>query len=387
MNPQNSEDDNDSRLERKVRDLFIVGNPNDQSSENTYPMDHVSASSLKENSENAPANRKLWKSLGNCTDFSVAQNSPYAISYTSAKLLSGVHKVNVEDAMNGGRHIPFVLCYSSEVLFNQMTLIERDLLLAVDWKELVNMKWDEPLVPYNSWLRLLLDSSNKTQLQMVTLRFNLVTNWIISEILLCKDMNVRIMAITRFIHLAITCKRHQNYATMFQIMLALTAPIIKKLKSTWNRVDAGDLLIFKELKDTSSPHDNFRAIRVCMDTAIPSKGIIPFIALDLSDLNVNSERPNIVECPAEPESNSDNSESNDQSKAEEEEEEEEEPYELINFDKFRIRCTILKRILRLIDWSRLYKLKRNDEVLSKCLYISSLSQEEMDYCMDHLEEA
>ncbi|VEU19389.1 DEKNAAC100748 [Brettanomyces naardenensis] len=390
------------KLERKVRDLFIMHNPNndEESSDDVSEAeeDEKPSSDISEEPEHGTSVRLSRKDRAKYSSTLIKhepeRSSSFdmrSLSLTPKRFMYDTQLLSVQEAMYKGNHIPFVLSYESDAMFQQFTLIERDLLLEIDWKELVDMRWDKPLEPYSSWLRLLLDDSDKTALQMVTLRFNLVTNWIISEIVLCKELNVRILTISRFIHLASMCKRRQNYATMFQITLALTSPIVKKLRTTWSHLDAGELLILKELKDVTSPNNDFKAIRDEMDNVVPSKGIIPFMALDVSDLNVNSERPNIVESAA-PEKEGEGKDGKENRVGEEAnsnaaDNSGNEPYELVNFDKFRTRCTIFKRILRMIDWSKFYQLKRKDEVLSKCLYISSLSEEEMNYCLEHLTDA
>ncbi|KAF6013024.1 hypothetical protein HII12_001739 [Brettanomyces bruxellensis] len=379
MEPTHEEDINGSgeslntmeeqKLEDRVHDLFISSSPNavekgEEGGEKLFNHQRTPTSVSAGSSTRLKYSSVSLKHQPRSTSsFDIE-----SLKLTPKKLLYGTPLMSVQEAMYKGNHIPFILSYGSDVLFNQMTLIERDLLLSIDWKEILDTKWDKPIDPYSSWLRLLLDSVNKSGLEIITLRFNLVTNWIISEILLCKDLAVRVLTISRFIHLGIVCKKKQNYATMFQVTLALTAPIIKKLKSTWNAVDAGDLLVLKELKDATSPANNFKDIRDQMDVAVPSKGIIPFIALDLSDLTVNSERSDTIAVATDTDG-----------------EEAGEPYELINFDKFRTKCGILKRILRLIDWSKLYKLTENKEALSKCLYLSSMSEQEMEYCYAHLD--
>ena len=359
----------EQKLEDRVHDLFISSSPNavekgEDSGKKLFNHQRTPTSVSAGSSTRLKYSSVSLKHQPRSTSsFDIE-----SLKLTPKKLLYGTPLMSVQEAMYKGNHIPFILSYGSDVLFNQMTLIERDLLLSIDWKEILDTKWDKPINPYSSWLRLLLDSVDKSGLEIITLRFNLVTNWIISEILLCKDLAVRVLTISRFIHLGIVCKKKQNYATMFQVTLALTAPIIKKLKSTWNAIDAGDLLVLKELKDATSPANNFKDIRDQMDVAVPSKGIIPFIALDLSDLTVNSERSDTIAVATDTDG-----------------EEAGEPYELINFDKFRTKCGILKRILRLIDWSKLYKLTENKEALSKCLYLSSMSEQEMEYCYAHLD--
>ncbi|KAG7813871.1 hypothetical protein KL921_000145 [Ogataea angusta] len=342
LNDEHSQESDSSmdevKLERKVRDLFIQ-----------------------------PAATKTEQKAPTPYRFSVARRSVashvskftlQSLSNTPSKSLAVPSGLSVEEIMYKGTHVPFILGHESHVIAEQLTLIERDFLLEIDWHELVDLKWDKPLEPYNSWLRLLFDEQSKTGLRLITLRFNLATNWIISEILLCKSVALRALTLSRFIHVANNCLKMQNYSTVYQIVLALNSSIVKKLKSTWNTMDVGDLLLFKKLKDLCSPERNFAHFRAELRQIRASKGIIPFLALDLSDLTVNSERPTTTV----------------------------EEYELINIDKFRVSCGILKNMLRNIEYSKIYNFEKHPQLLSKCLYISCLSEQEMDYCYSHLEE-
>ncbi|KAG7712265.1 hypothetical protein KL930_000710 [Ogataea haglerorum] len=342
LNDEHSQESDSSldevKLERKVRDLFIQ-----------------------------PAATKTEQKAPTPYRFSVARRSVashvskftlQSLSNTPSKSLAVPSGLSVEEIMYKGTHVPFILGYESHVIAKQLTLIERDFLLEIDWHELIDLKWDKPLKPYNSWLRLLFDEQSKTGLRLITLRFNLATNWIISEILLCKSVALRALTLSRFIHVANNCLKMQNYSTVYQIVLALNSSIVKKLKSTWKTMDVGDLLLFKKLKDLCSPERNFANFRAELRQIRASKGIIPFLALDLSDLTVNSERPTTTV----------------------------EEYELINIDKFRVSCGILKNMLRNIEYSKIYSFQKHPQLLSKCLYISCLSEEEMDYCYSHLEE-
>lgn len=386
----------EKKLEKQVRDLYISNNNLNESEEQipTTPprnekveMNMISTHSFSKNRDNGTkltrvSTGKLLKddSEKSCFEMQSLLATPKALNISSQPILT------VSQVLKDELHIPFIFKYDSEKLANQMTLIERDIIMEVEWKELINLKWDQPLSPYNSWLRLLLDLSNKTGLQMITLRFNLVNNWIISEILLCKDFTLRVLAITRFIQLAQKCRKIQNYGTLFQIMLALNSEVMKKLKSTWIRIDPGTILRFKELKDLTSPKNNFKNYRDEIEKIIPSKGFIPFLPLELSDLTMYSEMPNIISSKVNTFSDSNrNSTSDELDSLEDFEDGPDSSYELVNFEKFTITGETVKKTLRYIEWSKFYSFETDNEVISKCLYISSLSEEDMEVCLKEIE--
>lgn len=269
---------------------------------------------------------------------------------------------NIHNVMGGGKHIPFILEFDLNKILNQFTLIERDILMDIDWKDLINLKFDKVLTPFNSWLRVLIDNESKTGVELVTLRFNLMTNWVKSEILLCKDLSLRILAITKFIELAWLGLQSQNFIIVFQIMFALNSEILKKLQSTWIRINPGSILKLKKLKDFTSSADNFKSYRNKLEDIQLSKGIIPFLPLDLSDLTTNSELPTVVKGEIE--------------------DDEDECYDLINFEKLQDGCKVVKNIIRMIEWSRFFKQEMDPILLSKCLYVGCLSEDEMLQCLE-----
>lgn len=295
-------------------------------------------------------------------------------------------KLSTTNAMENRTHISFVLGSDSRSLAEHFTMIEKDLLQEIDWRELIELNWNHELTPVNSWLEIIVNdtyySTNKG-VNLVISRFNLMVNWIISEILLTKREEDQINLISRFIHIAQNCFSLQNYSTLIQILLALNSEKVQKLKSTWVNLAPGDILMLKNLDEVSSPLRNFMNIRLCINKMKPSNGCIPFVGLYLSDLIFNAERPNYVKLIVKATELSDTSMkenteitastiSGDQMER------------LINFSKFRTSVHIVKSLSQCIEWSSYYDFKVNPELLSKCLYIKSLDEDEMNYCLSKL---
>ncbi|WEJ97443.1 Guanine nucleotide exchange factor lte1 [Yamadazyma tenuis] len=268
----------------------------------------------------------------------------------------------ISNVMADNTHISFVLSYTSEELSQHFTMVERDILQEIDWKELVELKWNKELTPVNSWLEIIVNeeyyNSNKG-VNLVIARFNLMVNWIISEVLLSKQQEERVQIISRFIHIAQSCLILQNYSTLMQILLALTSERLAKLRETWKSLPPGDILVLKNLEELASPVKNFLNLRVSINRIQPSRGCIPFVGLYLSDLIFNTERHKFI----------------DKGKT------------VVNFARFRTSVHIVKSLSQCIEWSSYYKLNVNNELLSKCLYIRSLDEDEMNYCLKNVTEA
>lgn len=270
-------------------------------------------------------------------------------------------ELNIENIFKFNHHISFILSYSSQELSEHFTIIERDILQEIDWKELIELKWNKDLDPVNSWLEIIVNEdyyNNNKGVNLVISRFNLMVNWIISEILLTHNQIERIGIISRFIHIADHCLKIQNYSTLMQILLALTSEKITKLKETWKSLNPGDILMLKNLEQLSSPLKNFINLRISINQIQPSKGAIPFVGLYLSDLIFNTERPKFIKSQNEP---------------------------IVNFARFRTSVHIVKSLSQCIEWSSYYNLSIDNELLSKCLYLRSLNEEEMNYCLDNIE--
>lgn len=300
----------------------------------------------------------------NYSNESKTSRSNLAESYQSPRLILQTFNVydnslSIDRIVSLGSHISFILSYSSQELTEHFTLIERDILQEIDWKELIELKWNKDLTPVNSWLEIIVNeeyyNSNKG-VNLVIARFNLMVNWIISEVLLTKQLDERVQIISRFIHIGQSCLQLQNYSTLMQILLALTSERLAKLRNTWKSLPPGDILILKNLEELASPVKNFLNLRVSINKIQPSKGCIPFVGLYLSDLIFNTERPKFVNKS------------------------------LVNFARFRTSVHIVKSLSQCIEWLTYYKFDIDNELLSKGLYIRSLDEDEMNYCIESLKD-
>lgn len=346
--------------------------------------------------------------------------------------------LTVENAIKNGSHVSFVLSCNSKSLAEHLTIIEKDMLQEIDWKELIELQWNKELTPVNSWLEIIVNESyyNKNKgVNLVIARFNLMVNWVISEILLTTTESEQIAIISRYIHVAYHCLAVQNFSTLMQIVLALTSEKVAKLKSTWKNLPPGDILTLKNLEALASPTKNFFKIRLCMNQLQPSRGCIPFVGLYLSDLIFNAERPKFVKTnnspleaptprlndpiPGPQRSQSTGGTPNmrpwsspnvmDNSVAStstltgpnapaafydsfegsvtigdltiNSNTSDGEREKMINFSRFRTSVHIVKSLSQCIEWSKKYEFDVNEELLRKCLYIKSLDEEEMNYCL------
>lgn len=269
------------------------------------------------------------------------------------------------------KHLPFILGQSSMTLAKQMTLIERDALSEIDWRELIDLRWSQSSQATPTWARYLSTckehtSRNKTigGVDLCISRFNLMVKWAASEIVLCENPLERVACVVKYIHLAQACRRMHNWATMYQITTALLQGDVSRLKQTWAQVPAAEMEVLKHLETLIMPMRNFANLRAEMEngTSNADAGCIPFIGLFTHDLIYNASKPAYAQQAAA--SVTVGHEAPQQEK-------------LINFDRYRTAASIVKSLLRMLDASSRYDFEPQPEVLSHCLWMACLDDAEI----------
>ncbi|AJO97707.1 Lte1p [Saccharomyces cerevisiae YJM1443] len=281
----------------------------------------------------------------------VSANVDVAVQAAQIQELIGQYRIHDSRLMisNNESHVPFILMYDSLSVAQQMTLIEKEILGEIDWKDLLDLKMKHEGPQVISWLQLLVRNETLSGIDLAISRFNLTVDWIISEILLTKSSKMKRNVIQRFIHVADHCRTFQNFNTLMEIILALSSSVVQKFTDAWRLIEPGDLLTWEELKKIPSLDRNYSTIRNLLNSVNPLMGCVPFIVVYLSDLSANAEKKDwILED------------------------------KVVNYNKFDTNVQIVKNFIQRVQWSKFYTFKVNHELLSKCVYISTLTQEEIN---------
>ncbi|KKY26317.1 putative low temperature essential 1 [Diplodia seriata] len=251
------------------------------------------------------------------------------------------------------RHIPFVLAYNSETLAEQLTIVEKDALDEIDWKELIELRWKQSSPQIRDWVEYL-RTQEPRGVDVVIARFNIMVKWAVSECVLTEDLEERVRCIVKYIHIADHARRLRNYATMYQLTVALLSADCARLTKTWDLVPAAERTTLQELESLVQPVKNFHNLRLEMETINLDDGCIPFIGIYTRDLIYNAQKPATVAA-----GDNDNSEP------------------LINFERHQTSATIVKNLLRLLEASTHYDLKPNSDIIPKCVWMAALTDEEI----------
>lgn len=289
-------------------------------------------------------------------------------------------------SMEYALHSSFVFGFDSYTIASHFTVIEKDLLQNVDWRDLIGLKWEKNMPTMHSWLEVFDENTSfekNNSINLIVCRFNLMVNWVESQIFLTKNLFERVALICKFIHISLSCFLLQNFSTLFQIVLGLTSYKIRKLRNTWKKVPFKDLKILEKLQEITSPSKNFSRLRVLMNCINPLKGCVPFLGLYLSDLVSNLEKNKILKTVNSRIVFASNSISNlkkDQRNIPNLTVRE----DIINFMKYRISTGIIKFLCQCIVWSLNYSMNVNYDLLSRCLYIETLTENESQFCFEFL---
>ncbi|XP_009871779.1 PREDICTED: ral guanine nucleotide dissociation stimulator-like 1, partial [Apaloderma vittatum] len=118
-------------------------------------------------------------------------------------------------------------------------------------------------------------------------QFNAVTKCVVSTILKTKELKTqqRAKIIEKWIHIAQECRMLKNFSSLRAIISALQSNSIYRLKKTWMCVSKDVMLVFEELSDIFSDHDNYLACR----ELLMKEGTSKFANLD-SSVKENQKR-------------------------------------------------------------------------------------------------
>ncbi|KFQ83486.1 Ral guanine nucleotide dissociation stimulator-like 1, partial [Phoenicopterus ruber ruber] len=118
-------------------------------------------------------------------------------------------------------------------------------------------------------------------------QFNAVTKCVVSTILQSKELKAqqRAKIIEKWIHIAHECRILKNFSSLRAIISALQSNSIYRLKKTWACVPKDIMLMFEELSDIFSDHDNYLTSR----ELLMKEGTSKFANLD-SSVKENQKR-------------------------------------------------------------------------------------------------
>ncbi|KAL7934845.1 hypothetical protein V8C35DRAFT_20724 [Trichoderma chlorosporum] len=317
-------------------------------------MSPIMMSPVMTNAERTLDPDQLWSRQPLSLSSELLQDAPYTAEHVPPRTSEALHSAPQQETPNTLKysiHLPFILAFESDILAQQFTLIEKDALNDIDWRELIEMNWRNATSnDSRSWVDFL-RNTNAHGVEVVVARFNIMVKWAISEIVLTQHIEERARCIIKLIHIAAHCRKYRNFATLAQLTIALSSAEVARLSKTWDLVPARDVNTLGELEALVTPSRNFYNLRAEMEVGSDG-GCIPFVGIYTHDLLFNAQRASeIASSPTTP--------------------------PLINFERCRIGAAVVKTLLRLLEASTRYTFQPIEGITERCLWMGALNDDEI----------
>ncbi|KAF9184919.1 hypothetical protein BGZ51_003042 [Haplosporangium sp. Z 767] len=166
---------------------------------------------------------------------------------------------------------PFILFYRSQMIAQQLCLLEQHFLEQVRWDELLEVeltkagrrnrgKNQSTISGYlfkTERARNGMDASNE--------RSNMLCMWVASEVVSTQPTEDRVRVIEKFIRIAQKCYQYRNFNSLIQLVMGLGSSHLCGLRRTWSRVGSYEMRALQELQEFISPCGNWNIIRKAMN--------------------------------------------------------------------------------------------------------------------------
>jgi len=113
-------------------------------------------------------------------------------------------------------------------------------------------------------------------------RFNQLSRWVASVIVLEENISKRVTLIEAFIKVAVKCKKLQNYNGVFEITTGLQQAAVYRLKKTWEKVKPKMKKKYDNLQLITQTDGNYKLYR--QEIANCDFPLVPYLGIFLSDL-------------------------------------------------------------------------------------------------------
>jgi len=172
-------------------------------------------------------------------------------------------------------------------LAEQLTLIEWTMFSKIGDAELHHLNWKK-------------QNSLAPNVTAMTERFNKVSYWVSTEIVMQTDLRKRAVLLKKFIDIAEHMRDISNYNGLMEIIGGLNSLPISRLKATWEQLPRGVPETFNQLNTLMEQLNNFinyrNSLKVCRLPALPFLGVYlrDIVFLDEGNPNFWDEESTIV---------------------------------------------------------------------------------------------
>lgn len=162
---------------------------------------------------------------------------------------------------------------SCSQIAEQLTLVEHQCFQQISLSEFAKMAWKSKEA--KKCAPNILDS---------IARFNMVGQWVSTEIVTAGSLKQRALAIERFIQLAQRFVELKNYNALMEMLAGLNRGSVQRLKKTWSAVASSAVENFQELNSIMDPKHNFKNYRDIIKRSLNGAPCLPYIGMYLRDI-------------------------------------------------------------------------------------------------------
>jgi len=113
-------------------------------------------------------------------------------------------------------------------------------------------------------------------------RFNQISQWVATVVVLGDTKEVRVTAINQFLLVAKECLHFNNYNSVLGVISGLTSVAVSRLVQTWHGVDGASMKTFEKLKAIVSIEHKFKELREAQENV--DGPCVPYLGVYLMDL-------------------------------------------------------------------------------------------------------
>ncbi len=169
----------------------------------------------------------------------------------------------------GGKGHLDVLQTDAQVLAEQLTLIEAQMFGVISASELLNLTWKNA-------------RKRGSHVNALVRRFNIISYWVATEVVMPRDVRTRVELIVRFIAVARRCLDMGNFNTTMELLAGLNHVSVTRLKRTWAELPARAQQQLAELNALMDTQHNYKPYRELL--AARRLPALPYLGIYLRDL-------------------------------------------------------------------------------------------------------
>ncbi|OAQ22545.1 ras GEF, partial [Linnemannia elongata AG-77] len=166
---------------------------------------------------------------------------------------------------------PFILFYRSQLIAQQLCLLEQHFLENVKWDELLEVELcragrKSPSKVQSSISGYLFRTEGESNgMDASNERSNMLCMWVASEVVSTRVLDDRVRVIEKFIRIAQKCYQYRNFNSLMQLVMGLGSSPLCGLRRTWARVGSYEMRVLQDLQDFISPFGNWSDLRKAMN--------------------------------------------------------------------------------------------------------------------------